>query len=249
MREQGSEKHMDAALERVMHELVLANRAMAAEGVIDDFGHVSARHPLDQNRFLLSRSNSPINVTIDDIMEFTLDGEPIAKNGRRIFIERYIHAAIYKMRPDVNCVIHHHARSVLPFTITDVPLRPLFHMASVIGSEVPSWDSQDEFGDTNMLVDSMDMGMSLATTLGNHSSCLLRRHGAVCVESTIAGACLVAVYLKENADLMLQALALSPNPSGLTPGEIKMSRAMQLSELPLDRAWTYWKTKAGFRGI
>jgi ribulose-5-phosphate 4-epimerase/fuculose-1-phosphate aldolase len=240
---------MDAALKNATHELVLANRAMAAEGVIDDFGHVSTRHPLDQNCFLLSRSNSPINVTIDDIMEFTIDGDPVAQNGRRIFAERYIHAAIYKVRPEVNCVIHHHAKSVLPFTITDIPLRPLFHMAAVIGPEVPSWDSQNEFGDTNMLVDSMDMGKSLAATLGNHTCALLRRHGAVCVEETIAGACLVAVYLKENADLMRQALALSSNLSGLTQGEIRKSRAMQLTELPLERAWKYWKTKAGFRGI
>lgn len=240
---------MEAALKNAIHDLVLANRAMAAEGVIDDFGHVSARHPLEQDKFLLSRASSPINVMVDDIMVFDAEGRALEQNGRRIFAERFIHAAIYRARPDVTCIIHHHAKSVLPFTITDVPLRPLFHMASVTGPTIPVWDSQDEFGDTNMLVDTMEMGASLARTLDSNSCALLARHGAVCVEKTIAGACLVAVYLKENADLMLQALALSPKLAGLSDGEIRLAREMQLQEMPLDRAWKYWKTKAGFRGI
>ena len=236
-------------LTKTIQDLVIANRAMAAEDVIDDFGHVSARHPLDPERFLLSRSRSPLLVTADDIVEFTLDGDPINQNGRNIYKERFIHAAVYEARPDVNCVTHHHARSVLPFSVTDTPMRPMFHMAAVIGDEVPTWDSQPEFGDTNMLVDTLEMGRSLARTLGERSCALLRGHGAVCAAPTIAGACLVSVYLKENAEMILNTLPLSPEPNYLTPGEIEMAGTMLLSPMPLERAWAYRKAKAGFAGI
>ena len=240
--------HDDAIVRTTIQELVIANRALAAENVIDDFGHVSARHPLRPDRFLLSRSRSPMLVTADDIMEFTLDGAPVEQNGRRVYAERFIHAAIFAARPDVNCVTHHHARSVLPFTVTDTVLRPMFHMASVIGHAVPVWESQDEFGDTNMLVDTLPMGESLARALGDGTCALLRGHGAVCAASTIAGACLVSVYLKENAEMVLNALPLGA-PRYLTDGEVDRAAAMLLSPMPLERAWTYRKAKAGFHGL
>ncbi|MCA9288066.1 MAG: class II aldolase/adducin family protein [Phycisphaerales bacterium] len=236
-------------LAKTIQDLVIANRAMAAEDVIDDFGHVSARHPLNPERFLLARSRSPLLVTADDIIEFTLDGDPINQNGRDVYKERFIHGAIYAARPDVNCAIHHHAKAVLPFTVCDTPLRPLFHMAAVIGAEVPTWDSQDEFGDTNMLVDSLPMGQSLARVLGDGTCALLRAHGAVCAAHNMAAACLVSVYLKENAELVLRTLPLSPEPRYLTPGEVEMTRSTLFSQVPLDRAWTYRKAKAGFAGI
>ncbi|SMH32792.1 class II aldolase/adducin family protein [Mesorhizobium australicum] len=240
--------HDDAIVRTTIQELVIANRALAAENVIDDFGHVSARHPLRPDRFLLSRSRSPMLVSADDIMEFELDGTPVDQNGRRVYAERFIHAAIFAARPEVNCVTHHHARSVLPFTVTDTVLRPMFHMASVIGHAVPVWESQDEFGDTNMLVDTLPMGESLARALGDGTCALLRGHGAVCAASTIAGACLVSVYLKENAEMVLNALPLGA-PRYLTAGEVDKAAAMLLSPMPLERAWTYRKAKAGFHGL
>lgn len=238
----------DAIVRTTIQELVIANRALAAENVIDDFGHVSARHPLRPDRFLLSRSRSPMLVNADDIMEFELDGTPVDQNGRRVYAERFIHAAIFAARPEVNCVTHHHARSVLPFTVTDTVLRPMFHMASVIGHAVPVWESQDEFGDTNMLVDTLPMGESLARAVGDGTCALLRGHGAVCAASTIAGACLVSVYLKENAEMVLNALPLGA-PRYLTAGEVDKAASMLLSPMPLERAWTYRKAKAGFHGL
>lgn len=236
-------------LTKTVQDLVIANRALAAEDVIDDFGHVSARHPLRPDRFLLSRSRSPMLVTADDIMEFTLAGDPVALNGRNPYKERFIHGAIYAARPDVHCVTHHHARSILPFTVTPVPLRPVFHMAAIIGAEVPVWDSQPEFGDTNMLVDTLPMAQSLAAVLGQGSCAMLRGHGAVCAAPTIAGACLVSVYLKENAEILLNTLPLSAQPSYLTAGEISMAGQMLHSPVPLERAWGYRKAKAGFAGL
>jgi HCOMODA/2-hydroxy-3-carboxy-muconic semialdehyde decarboxylase len=190
-------------LDATLTNLVLANRILAREEVIDDFGHVSVRNPLNPERYFLSRSRSPAVVTRGDLMEFTLDGEPVGGDQRRPYAERHIHGAIYKDRPDVNAVTHHHARAVLPFTMTEVSLRPIFHMAAVIGREIGIWDSQDEFGDTNMLVDSMAMAHSLARVLAGNRVALLRGHGCVCAATDLRSVCMISIGLKDNAALIL----------------------------------------------
>lgn len=237
-----------AVLDATLTALVIANRILAREDVIDDFGHISVRNPLNPNTYFLSRSRSPAVVTRGDIMEFTLDGELVGDDHRRPYAERHIHGAIYKDRPDVNSVTHHHARSVLPFTMVDIPLRPMFHMASVIGKDIHTWDSQDEFGDTNMLVDSMEMGHSLARTLGNNRVALLRGHGCICAADDIRSVIMISIALKDNAALIQQTRQLG-EVTYLTDGEIDMASKMLLSEMPLARAWDYWVGRAGFSGL
>jgi ribulose-5-phosphate 4-epimerase/fuculose-1-phosphate aldolase len=238
----------EPVVESAIRDLVLANRILSRENVIDDFGHVSVRHPTDPGRYFLSRSRSPEIVTRDDIMEFALDGEPIAQNGRSMYAERAIHGAIYLARSDVQAVAHHHTRSVLPFTVADIPLKPVFHMGAVIGPHVPVWDSQPEFGDTNMLIDALPKGHSLARVLGNGRVVLLRGHGSVCAARCLRSVCFVSIYLKENADLLLKTLPFG-SPKYLTPGEIEKTADMLLSPMPLARAWDYWLARAGFSGL
>jgi ribulose-5-phosphate 4-epimerase/fuculose-1-phosphate aldolase len=240
--------HGGEVIETVLTQLVMANRILAREDIIDGFGHVSVRHPLHRDRYFLSRSRSPEVVTRDDIMEFTLDGEQVSNDPRNPYKERHIHGAIYKDRPHVNAVTHHHARAVLPFTMVDIPLRPMFHMASVIGTEVPIWDSRDEFGDTNMLVDTMEMGHSLARKLGKCSAVLLRGHGAVCVASNLKSVVMIAIGLRDNAALIQSTLALG-KVKYLTDGEIEKSSKMLLEAIPLARAWDYWVARAGYGGL
>lgn len=235
-------------LAHTITNLVLANRILAREDVIDDFGHVSVRNPLNPERYFLSRSRSPEVVTRDDIMEFTLEGEPIGDDQRRPYAERHIHGAIYKDRPDVNAVTHHHARSLIPFTMIDLSLRPIFHMSSVIGKEIPTWDSQDEFGDTNMLVDSMEMGHSLSKVLAGNRVALLRGHGCICVATDLKAVCRISVSLKDNAALIMQTLQVG-QPKYLTDGEIDKASEMLLGPMPLARAWDYWVARAGYAGI
>jgi ribulose-5-phosphate 4-epimerase/fuculose-1-phosphate aldolase len=235
-------------VDNTLRELVLANRILAREGVIDDFGHVSVRSPADPHRYFLSRSRSPEIVDLADIMEFTLEGEAIDGQGRRPYAERALHGAIYMARPDVNSVTHHHARSVLPFTVTKMPLKPLFHMASVIGHEVPLWDSQPEFGDTNMLVDDLPKGQSLAKALGKNPTALLRGHGAVCVGANLREAVFVSIYMKENAELVLAAKQHG-ELYYLTPGEIDRTSEMLRGSLAQNRSWDYRVARAGFRGF
>ena len=235
--------------ELVKRDIVLANRIMSRENVIDDFGHISLRNPENPNRYFLSRSRSPEIVTLDDIMEFTLEGEPIDQRGRPMYSERPIHGCLFMARPDINAVAHFHARSVLPFTVADEPLKPLFHMASVIGETVPVWDSQPEFGDTNMLVDTMPMGHSLAKALGKNRTALIRGHGAIAVGENLRNLVMTSVYLKENAELVLQARSLGKPLTYLTPGEVQKTGTMLRTPIATDRAWDYYVARAGFRGM
>jgi ribulose-5-phosphate 4-epimerase/fuculose-1-phosphate aldolase len=238
----------DPAVDALLTQLVQANRILAREEVIDDFGHVSARHPLDPGRYFLSRSRSPEIVTRDDLMEFTLDGTPVAPDGRAMYRERALHGAVYMARPDVQAVTHHHARAVLPFTMGTVRLRPVFHMASVIGHDVPVWDSQAEFGDTNMLIETMPQGHSMARAMGQERCVLLRGHGATCAGASLREAVFVSIYLKENAEVLLRTLPLGV-PAYLSPGEIDQCRAMLLSDMPQNRTWDYRLARAGFAGL
>src|SRR4051812_12179170 len=134
-------------------ELVVANRILAKEDIVDAYGHVSARNPEAPERFFLAHSKSPALVEASDIVEHTLDGQAYKTDPRPLYLERFIHAAIYEARADVMAVVHAHAEDVLPFTITKVALQPVIHSGAFIGAEVPVWDIAERFGDgTNLLV-------------------------------------------------------------------------------------------------
>src|SRR5260370_13888527 len=165
-------------LDQITRELVIANRILAHEEVVDAYGHVSVRHPDDPGRYLLARSVAPELVERDDTAEFGLDGTPVREDKRALYLERFIHGAIYEARPDVMAVVHAHAEAVLPFTITGTPLRPVIHSGSFMGPEVPVWDIADQFGDTNLLVTNMAQGPDLARCLGPNNVPLLPGPGS-----------------------------------------------------------------------
>lgn len=232
------------AAPRELTRLVAANRILANEGIVDAFGHVSVRDPRNAERFWLSRSRSPALVELDDLMEFTLDGTAVDARGRTPYGERVIHAAVYAARSDVHSVVHNHAYGVLPFTITDEPLRPVVHTASVIGAVVPVWDIRTKFGGTDMLVRSIEQGRDLAATLADNTCALIRGHGAVVVGASVERAVLTAIYLQVNATVLLQSLPLG-TPVALSAEEIERSAETQFSPLALDRTWEYFCQRAG----
>jgi HCOMODA/2-hydroxy-3-carboxy-muconic semialdehyde decarboxylase len=232
----------NSKVNEVLEDLMAANRILAHEQVLDGFGHISVRHPERPDRYFLSRSRSPELVEIDDLMEYDLDSNPIDQRGRMMYAERVIHGGIFKLRPDVNAVVHHHANPVLPFTFSSEKLRPVFHMGGVMGREVPSWDIRDKFGDTNLLVVTNDQGLDLARALGNNRMALLRRHGAVIAGKTVRQAVFTSVYSTDSAKLQLAARG---NLEYLTDGEI--AETEKLLEMPtaMNRAWEYWARRCG----
>ena len=226
-----------------LHDLVVANRILANEGVVDAFGHVSIRSPENPNRYFQSRSRAPELVTADDLMEFSLEGDAIDLQGRTPYSERMIHGAIYEARPEINAVIHNHAYEVIPFGVTGVPLRPIMHACGVIGSHIPTWDIRDRFGETNHLVVNMDQGRDLARCLGDRRVALMKRHGCVIACGTLREAVATAIYLQVNARLLLQSLQLG-KPDYLTPAETERCAALVATPPGLDRAWEYWCRRA-----
>lgn len=235
----------ETALESVLDDLVIANRILASEGVIDAFGHVSVRHPGRADRYLLARSRSPELVERGDVMEFDLDNQPIDERGRTMYSERPIHGSTYRARPDVRAVCHNHARSLIPFGVTGTSLRPVFHIAGSIGAEIPVWDVREEFGDTDLLVTTPALGDSLARKLGRNRVCLMRGHGAVVATHDLKATVFVSIYLMVNAALVKEARELG-EVTYLSDGEIRLTEQMNFRARSQNRAWEYWARRAGF---
>lgn len=226
-------------------DLAIANRIVSLEGIIDAFGHVSMRHPTKPDRYLISRSRSPEVVEPGDIYEYTLDSEPVKPlpKGIRGYGELVIHGEIYKARPDVNAVAHHHGMAFLPFCNTGAELLPLYHMGAQIGEKTPFWDSRDEFGDTNLLVLKPEEGASLAKALGPYWVVLLRRHGVTVAAKNLTELVFRIIYSYRNAELQLMTQAQGMPLSPLTPGEARQAWDRNLQPRPQARAWEYWCTR------
>jgi ribulose-5-phosphate 4-epimerase/fuculose-1-phosphate aldolase len=234
-------------LDVLLNDLVIANRVLAREEVVDAYGHVSVRHPDNPERFLIARSLAPELVGPEDIVELDLDGRPIDSDSRSLYLERFIHAAIFAARPDVMAVVHAHAEDTLPFGIAQATkLRPVIHAGSFIGAEVPVWDIADNFGDTNLLVTNMEQGRDLANCLGGNNVALMRGHGFASAARSLIEVVRMSVYLARNARTLLRALQLGGEIKYLSPGEIAArNRGYSPYSVETWRTWEYWANKAG----
>lgn len=231
---------MNSKTEEIVRELVLANKILASEEVMDAFGHVSVRHPGRPDRFFLAAAKAPELVESGDVMEHGLDGAPIDPGGRHPYAERYIHSEIYRLRADVTAICHHHNRSIMPFCISGSPLLPVYQHGALIGGQVPMWDSREEFGDTNLLVSNAEQGRSLARALGNGNCVLMRHHGATVVASDLRELVFRSVAICQNAEFQYRALAIGP-VGGLTEGESSM--AAKVPQGVFNRAWDLWANR------
>ena len=240
-----------SSLDNIFRDLVIANRILAKEDVVDAYGHVSIRHPDNPNHFLIARSVAPELVTADDIVELGLDGQPVREEKRTLYLERFIHAAIFEARPEIMAVVHAHAEDTLPFGIADATkLRPVIHSGSFIGSEVPVWDIADNFGDTNLLVTNIEQGRDLANYLSGNNVVLMRGHGFAAAGRSLIEVVRMSVYLPRNARALLRAKQLGGVIRYLSQGEIDArNRGYSPYSTETWRAWEYWANKAGVGGL
>jgi HCOMODA/2-hydroxy-3-carboxy-muconic semialdehyde decarboxylase len=239
---------MPTDLAQLRYDIALANRILAHEGVLDAFGHVSARHPDDPSKYLLSRSRGPELVEPDDILIFDLDSQPIEEPTVRLYGERVIHGEIFKARPDVMAVCHHHAPAVMPYVITGTPLMPVYHLGATLGQSLPFWDQRDEFGVTNSLVLQPEEGRSLARALGPNWTVLMRRHGATVAGATLQELVFRCIYGCRNAEFQTQARQLGQLDQ-LTPKETELAEEYNLRPGPVGRAFEYWTVRLGTAGL
>ncbi len=229
---------------KLIEDLVYANRILSDQGVVDAFGHVSARDDKDSNRFLLARSVAPALVTTSDILEFDRNGEPIDAHGRAVYLERFIHAAIYRARPDVMAIVHSHSPAVIPFGVTGTILRPIYHMSAFLGTGAPVFDIRDAAGATNMLIGNNELGDALAKSLGSGTVVLMRGHGSVAVGDSILQVVHRAIYTEVNARLQAEAAKLGPIKF-LSPEEAAKADAQTDSKSSISRPWELWKARVG----
>ena len=226
-----------------LEDLVAAYRILAAQGVIDAYGHVSIRSPRDPGRYYLARSLAPELVQFNDLLEYDLDSTPIDPRGRESVRERFIHGEVYKARPDVMAVVHNHSPSVIPFSVTGVPMRPIYHMASFVGEGIPNFEIRDFEKGTDLLVKTAPLGKALAQVLSSKPAALMRGHGAVVVGENIARAVGRSVYLEHSARMQMQAMQLA-GPGGkitwIDEDEVRASVGRQ----DYYRAWPLWRAKA-----
>jgi ribulose-5-phosphate 4-epimerase/fuculose-1-phosphate aldolase len=238
---------MPDVLAETLYELIVATRILANEKVLDAFGHVSVRHPLNPQRYFIPRHRAPELAEISDLVELTLDSEPVRPTDFRLYSEKVIHGEIYKARPDVHAVCHHHAHAVLPYAISGQEIVPVFHLGAVMG-KVQFWDQRDEFGDTNMLVVKPEEGASLARALGPHWTVLMRRHGATVAGTSLRELTFRTVFTCDNARLQSQAMAHG-RVDALSPGEAKLTAAHQSRPPSTNRAWDYWVRQVEKAGL
>jgi ribulose-5-phosphate 4-epimerase/fuculose-1-phosphate aldolase len=226
----------------LVDKLVLANRILYRQGVVDGFGHVSARHDQSPEHFLLARNMAPGLVRRDDILTFDLAGDALDAPGRRVYLERFIHAEIYRARGDVQAIVHSHSPGVIPLGATRQPLRPIFHMCGFLGDGAASFEIRDVAADTDLLISNGPLGVALASALGARSAVLMRGHGSTVVGGSLEQAVYRAIYAEINARLQLQATQLG-EVTYLTSEEARKAAVMNDSQLP--RAWELWTREIG----
>lgn len=233
------------AQETVFEELVTATKILLHEGVLDTFGHISARDPEDPQSFFMGRKLAPSHITTADIQKFDLEGE--TSDNRPSYLERYIHSEIFKARPDVNCVLHSHSPAVLPYCFTDQPLRPVTHMGAFMGEAVPVYEIREKHGEnTDLFGGDNGVCADIAEALGQQTVVLMARHGVVNVGSSIREVVFRAFYLEQEAAALTAGLQIG-NVKYLSPGEVET--AAKLVGAQVDRGWDHWTMRLRQAGL
>ncbi len=221
-------------------DLVLAYKILINEGVLDSFGHISIRSAADPSHFFLPRAMPPSLVEAGDVLEFNVEtSQPIDPRGRRVNGERYLHGEIFKARPDVMAIIHSHSQAVIPFSLTNVPLRPVIVQAGFMPLRVPNFESRESRGNgRGMQITDPARGAALAKTLGNGPLALLRGHGNVVVGSSVKQATVFAVYTDINARMQAQGMQIDRNIVVMDEPELFCA-----SEFDINRPWENFRQK------
>lgn len=221
----------------LVESLAVANRILYDQRVVDGFGHVSVRHDRSRSHFLLARNMAPALVTPADILTFDLDGQALDAGDRRVYLERFIHAEIYRARSDVVAVVHSHSPSVIPFAATRTPLRPIYHMSGFLGAGSAIFEIRDVAGDSDLLIRNAELGRALAASLGANAAVLMRGHGSTVVGTSLQQVVYRAIYAETNARLQTQAMALG-DVTYLNEREAALAAAT--NDTQLARVWELW---------
>jgi ribulose-5-phosphate 4-epimerase/fuculose-1-phosphate aldolase len=242
--------HSDA-IHKQIENLVVANRILYDQGIVDGLGHISARLDDDSQKFLLSCNRAPAMVVRSDMLCYDLNGDTVWPTQERSYLERFIHSEIYRLRPDVMAIVHSHSPSVIPFGVTNHRLRPIFHMAGFLGSGTAHFEIRDADAanpETDMLIRSPALGASLAKSLGNCSCVLMRGHGSTTVGISIEQVVYRAIYAEVNAKLQLQAMGMVNEGEVTYLTETEAQLAAAANDGQIARSWNLWRLRVDPKG-
>lgn len=227
---------------QILEELVLANRILSREKILDALGHISVRNPDNSETFLMACAKPPLLVTEEDIIEIDLEGRVVKGTDRKPVLERFLHSAIYKNRKDVNAVVHGHHPTVVVFSVTGIPLKPVTHTGSFIYEGVPVFDEYSPGSGT--LIDNVREGEKVALCLGDKKALLMRGHGYIVVGESIRKAVASAIYMVVNAEVQWRSILCGREPKALSREEAQAASEKALfGESPLSRMWEYWRER------
>lgn len=231
---------------QAIEQLVMANRIIANEGVVDALGHISLRNPENPDTFFITRGGlAPIVVTKEDIVEVDLEGKLVTNSKEKLMGEIVIHSAILQARPEITAVFHGHSPAIIPFTVVDTPMRPLLNLAGFIYQGVPVFDEYTP--GSGFLIKSKEDGERVAKQLGQRSVLLLRSHGCIVAAENLPRAIACAIFLNVNATIQWQALLLGKEPKYLSSEEAKTGAEVALlKDSTMSRFWGYWTTKVKY---
>lgn len=230
----------DSSDSSVAATLVRAARVVSAEGLIEAFGHVSAR--VRNDVFLLTPRQGLTTISGRDLLR--LEVTRSAETGFRVVdgdpatvpVEAAIHAAVFAARPSVGGIVRDHGPASTVFGVTGAPLRPVHAFGAVGPDPVPVHD-------TPALVRDRKGGEELCGALGQASAVIMRGNGRVVVGPSVEEACARAILLEESASVLLAALAAGLEPRVLTPEERERARDEVASPPQLLRVWNHYCTK------
>lgn len=224
----------------LLEQIVTATRVLVHEGVMDVFGHIALRDPTDSGTFWLGRAGAPARLTAADLLPFNLDGAPLEATDAPLFSERFIHAAVFRADDQAQASCHHHAASLMPYCMGGRPLVALSQTGAWMGGEVPLWDSRKNFGNTNMLVTTMEQAADLVGALGPGRIVLLRGHGVLVTGISAEDVVFRCIHACREAETLTAALSLGPVIS-LSPGEISLAGTP--APAALQRGWDHWTAR------
>ncbi|OAP61572.1 hypothetical protein AYL99_03775 [Fonsecaea erecta] len=233
MESQHQFSHNEAAgpLTDALRDLISANHILDHYGVVDAYGHISIRHPLEPSQYIMCGYMAPALVASpEDLISYHVaDSSTVEQHAKKGYSERFIHGEIYRRFPGVHCVIHSHAEEVLPYVVSmGVKLQAVYHMAGFLGSrgvKVFDIDPLYHAGEQrDMLVNNARFGAALAEQFVSapdmqspeEAVVLMRRHGFTCVGRDLVTAVYRAIYTRINAEAQTKAMAVANHaPGGL----------------------------------
>lgn len=181
---------------RVREEVARTARMIAAAGLVEAFGHVSARLP--EGGAAITSTRPMDAARAEDVVVLDASGRPVAGAVDDVPLEIRLHLEVYAARPDVDAICRGHPPAAVAWGVSDADLPASHGLGLLAGRRV-------RVHDDIALVSSRERGRAAARRLGPDHALLLRANGALAVGGTLLEAATRLYALEERARVALAA--------------------------------------------